>query len=212
MPILLCRLYTDSKRALVVVAIISALVGALTGNPLFIAIDIAVVALGAYFFWPDSSGRRKAINALSKQPPPTIRPHPAAPAPINTSVPATVPMEVASWIDLNPSKNGRGYSLLVTSLVILFVGWVALVYFKGPQAREGRNQTQPAPGIQTTIAASPASPIKQSLLPTTVSPVPNPNKSGPAKRASHLKVAPTVEQCLRIPSDQKMRLCLENAK
>ena len=191
MPLLLCRFFTESKSAFVIVAILSALVGIITGNPEYVFIDLVAVGAGTLFLWPRSSKLKSVTDTEKKPSPPASKPMPESPPPIRR-------------------KESTSYSELIASCVLLIGFWAALLYFKGPIAKEtSRKQTSSA-----VLPPAQQVPVSSNLNSRSSAPAaaPTPSTSAQGRQSAHVQTTPTVAECLNIPSDQKMQRCLEKAK
>ena len=117
-PLLVCRVLTDSRPIMLTVAAISATLGSMYGSPAYTALDIAAVLLGLYWLWPPDPETR---NTSTGQRPKELR---SAPQGIRSEY-APAPPSRARPVDLTPRKPFNwsrlfGFTLLLGVLLLMF--------------------------------------------------------------------------------------------
>lgn len=180
-PVVLIAVVSGSRVAVFVTACVSAAVGVLTGNPLYIAIDLIFVAFATYLTWP-AIHPDKALTAE-----------------------ATRLKREVHFNSLEYKAKEDRWIFWITAFGV--VGYLLYMLWPIPQnARESARvpTTAATPSIvqgtyvpaQRTEQANPVAPQR-----TEARKEDKPRPKRPAKTS--------LQKCLELPSDEQMARCLE---
>ncbi len=208
-PLLLCRLYTNNKIALSITAIVCSAIGIVTGNPIYAMLDVGVVAVATYLFWPDSSESKTLVTEPLAKASSPIEPIKTV-QPIAIALP-TARLEPAQWVDLKPQQNKSKGLGLMGWVVVVFGSWTTIVYFfESPDQRPAEianTRTVTAPLLRGAAVESP-----KANFPSPAASTPTSSKQKIKGNSKRIVNNATVADCLKLISDQRMIKCLETAK
>lgn len=116
-PLVVCRIFTSNRYALVWVAILSIAVAAGLGQPAYTLIDTAAVLLGLYFVWPAGAGPSKTGASPKREAPRVAIPR----------EPRAAPLGPAKWVDLGPpGRSKSGYLVWAVAATAVVLIWLLI--------------------------------------------------------------------------------------
>lgn len=176
---------TGSKSKTATAALIAAVVGVMTGNPLYMLLDVAATAAAYALAMSMMSGGKSNPSPAAKRFPVVVQP-PAQPAP--PPIPVT--------------QNGSSDSWVI-GLGIVGVAVFLILKFNSPSQPLATPQNKPVPAVysQPRDAAQPVT-----------SPLPPKNGQNGHKKSIPKKNDQTLESCLKLISNDAMVRCLEKLK
>ena len=183
---------THSKAAIACAAVVAAAAGVLTGNPIYIALDLLCVAVATYFCW----------TALDTQ-------HHRTPQ----EIAAAEERARLERIKVEEATVGRNKAIADFFQAVVVLGGIAVFFFWKFWEPSVPQTTTPNTGLPPQSYQAIASPPRTAPLETKN--VSNTKPSKVEKRKEKKAWTPPkhpVEKCLEIPNEQTMIRCLERVQ
>ena len=192
---------TKSRAAIVCAAIVAAAVGLLTGDPVYIFIDLLCVGAATIFCW-------KSAEKIDYRTPSEIR----------------AAEEIAYRRQLKEKEDAEKLKKTLNEIFqfVIYVCAIGLfIYFKfwqsspAPTVQTSHAEQQPQPQPQPVISAARAEKVNSYVNLTeksnAVQKSHSKNQTAKQKQKQNAKRHP-IEECLEIPNEQEMTRCLARIK